>query len=114
MENVDAPEVVMADRERISQLEKAQYQLINQLNHFISQPAAQIPPPLPSPPPPLILPPQPNLNLPTPPFFSGLATKLPEFKMKMCQFLNGNPQTYTTYKTQLLYAGAHLTGSASQ
>ena len=114
MEKVDAPEVVMTDRERISQLEQAQYQLINQFNHFISLPAAPVPPPPPPPPPPILLPPQPNLNLPTPPSFSRLATELPEFKMKMCQFLNGNPKTYATSKTQLLYAGAHLIGSAGQ
>ena len=103
MDNTDVPEVVMTDRERISQLEQAQYQLINQLNHFISQPAAQVPPPPPPPPLPLTLPPQPNLNLPQPPSFSGLATELPEFKMKMFHFLDGNPQTYTVKTTPFSY-----------
>ena len=32
----------------------------------------------------------------------------------MCQFLNGNPHTYTTSRTQLLYAGHNLIGSAGQ
>ena len=32
----------------------------------------------------------------------------------MFHFLNGNPQTYTTSKTQLLYTGSLLTGSAGQ
>ena len=32
----------------------------------------------------------------------------------MVQFLNGNPNTYTTSRTQLLYAGANLTSSANQ
>ena len=52
MDTPDVPAVVMTDRERILQLEQAQYQLINQLNHFISQPVAPVPPPPPPPPPP--------------------------------------------------------------
>ena len=96
VDTLDVPVVDMKDRERILQLEQAQCQLLNQLHHFISQPVAPVPPPPPPPPPPIVLPPQPYLNLPTPPSFSGLATKLPEFKMKMRQFLNGNPHTYTT------------------
>ena len=104
----------MTGTERILQLELAQYQLIEQLNRFVSQPATHVPPTPPPPPPPPFIPPQPNLNLPTPPSFSGLATELPEFKMKMCQFLNGYPHTYTTSRTQLLYAGHNLIGPASQ
>ena len=96
MDNFEAPEVVMTDTERILQLELAQYQLIEQFNRFVSQPATHVPPTPPPPPPPLVIPPQPNLNLPTPPSFSGLARELPEFKMKMCQFLNGNSHTCTT------------------
>ena len=34
---------------------------------------------------------------------------LPEFKMIFFQFLHGNPNTYTTSQTQLLYAGSLLT-----
>ena len=34
--------------------------------------------------------------------------------MKMCQFLNGNPHTYTTSGTHLLYAGHNLNGSVGQ
>ena len=75
MDNFVAPEVVMTDTERILQLEQAQYQLIEQLNRSVSQPATPVPPPPPPPPPPpIVIPPQPNLNLPTPPSFSGLAT----------------------------------------
>ena len=110
MDNFEAPEVVMTDTERILQLELAQYQLIEQLNRFVSHPTTQVPPPPPS----LVIPPQPTLNLPAPPSFSGLAIDLAEFKMKMVQFLNGNPHTYITSRTQLLYAGANLTGSANQ
>ena len=113
MDNFEAPEVVMTDTERILQLELAQYQLIEQLNHFVSQPAPQVPSP-PPPTPPIVIPPQPNLNLPTPPSFTGLATELPEFKMKMFQFLNSNPHTYTTSRAQLLYAGHNLFGSVGQ
>ena len=40
MDNFEAPEVVMTDRERILQLEQAQYQLIEQLNRFVSQPVS--------------------------------------------------------------------------
>ena len=112
MDNFEAPEVVMTDTERILQL--AQYKLIEQLNRFVSQPTTHVPPTPPSPPPPLVIPPQPNLNLPAPPSFSGLATDLAEFKMKMVQFLNGNPNTYTTSRTRLLYAGANFIGSANQ
>ena len=36
----------------------------------------------------------PNLNLPQPPPFSGVASELPEFKMKLFQLLHGNPNTY--------------------
>ena len=110
MENFEAPEVVMTDTERILQLELAQYQSIEHLNRFVSQPATHVPPPPTPPPPPIVIPPQPNLNIPTPPSFSRLATELPEFKMKMFQLLNGNPHTYTTSRTQLLYAGHNLIG----
>ena len=89
MEDTNVPEIHITDSERISQLEQAQYQLINQLNHFISQPATPPPPP----PPPTPIHSQPNLNLPQPPSFSRLANELTEFKMKMFHFLNGNPQT---------------------
>ena len=99
MDNVEAPEVVMTDTERILQLELAQYQSIEQLNRFVSHPAPQVPQPPPPPPPPLVIPPQPNLNLPAPPSFPGLATEFGEFKMKIVQFLNGNPHTYTTSRT---------------
>ena len=111
MENINVTEVPISDSDRIILLEQAQYQLINQLNHFISQPA---PPPAPPPPTPQPIHSHPNLNLPQPPSFSGIVTDLPEFKMKMFQFLHGNPHTCTTSKTQLLYAGTLLTVSASQ
>ena len=54
MDNFEAPEVVMTDTERILQLELAQYQLIEQLNRFVSQPATQVPPPPIPPPPPFV------------------------------------------------------------
>ena len=109
MANIDAPEVPISDQDRIMLLEQSYYQLISQLNHFISQP---VPPP--PPPPPQPIPSPPNINLPQPPSFSGVATDLPKFKMKMFQFLHGHPHTYTTSETQLLYAGSLLTGSAGQ
>ena len=51
---------------------------------------------------------------PQPLLFSGVATELPKFKMKLFQFLHGNPHTYTTSQTQLLYAGSLLNGVAGQ
>ena len=61
MENINVIEVPISDSGRILLLEQAQYQLINQSNHFISQPA---PPPPPPPPPPTPQPihSHPNLN----------------------------------------------------
>ena len=114
MDNFEEPEIEMTDRELIIQLQHSQSQLIDQLNRFVSQPLPHAPPPPPPPPSPLVIPLPPNLNLPSPPSFSGLAKDLPEFRMKMTQFINGNPHIYTTSRTQLLYAGHSLTGPASQ
>ena len=50
------------------------------------------PPPPPPPPPPS---PQPNLNLPTPPYFSGIPSELIVFRLKLYQYLMGNHNTYT-------------------
>ena len=114
MDNFEEPEVVMTDRDRILQLEHAQSQLIHQLNRFVVHQAPPAPPAPPPPPPPQVIPHHPNLNLPIPPNFSGIATDLPEFRMKMTQFLNGNSHIYTTSQIQLVYAGLSLTGPASQ
>ena len=67
----------------------------------------------PPPPPPTPASPPPNLNLPQPPFFSGIPKELPNFKLKVGQFLMGNPTTYADSPSQLLFAGALLTGSVS-
>ena len=56
----------------------------------------------------------PNLKLPQPPFFTGISSELPTFKLKLGQFLMGNPSTYSDSPSQLLFAGALLTGSAGK
>ena len=82
----------------------------NQQLPIPSLPSIQ-PPPLPPPPPPS---PQPNLNLPTPPYFSGIPSELIVFRLKLYQYLMGNHNTYTDDKAQVLYAGSLLNGSAGQ
>ena len=67
-------------------------------------------PPLPPPPPS----PQPNLNLPTPPYFSGIPSELIVFRLKLYHYLMGNHNTYTDDRAQVLYAGSLLNGSADQ
>lgn len=94
------------DQHRIALLEQNQQQLVDEIQRLSQHISAASSFPSPSP--------HPNLKLPQPPPFSGLATELPEFKMKLSQFLRGSPHTYSTSESQLLYAGSLLTGSASQ
>ena len=81
----------------------------NARNAEVNQNVQQAPPPPPAP-----LPIRPNLNLPQPPYFSGNPNELPSFKLKLCQFLPGNSQTYFDTESQLMYAGGLLTGAAHQ
>ena len=86
---------VYDEQNRLACLEQNQQILVEQIQHlsnvltqfFSNQPT----------------PSQPNLNLPQPPPFSGIATQLLEFKMKLFQLLHGNPHTYTTSQTQLCH-----------
>ena len=106
MSQIDSSDLLQTEQNRISFLEQNQQLLVDQIQHLssvISQVSTNPSPPS-----------HPNLNLPQPPSFSGIASDLPDFKMKLFQFLHGNPHTYTTPQTQLLYAGSLLTGSASQ
>ena len=54
---------------------------------------------------------RPNLNLPQPPLFSGIPSELHTFKLKLCQFLRGNHNTYKYPESQLSYAGTLLSGT---
>ena len=81
--------------------------LTSELNDVRSQ---QQPPP-PPPPAPIRAP---NLKLPQPPCFTGISSELPDFKLKLGQFLMGNPSTYADSPSQLLFAGALLSGSAGK
>ena len=69
------------------------------------------PPPPPYHPPP---PPRPNLNLPTPPSFSGIPSKLRPFKLRVTQFIGANIETYATTQDQLVYVGSLLVGKARE
>ena len=89
------------DRDRGTFLEQNVKYLLNQIQQLQNQP----PPPSP---------PRPNLNLPTPPQFFGLPTKLPLLKLKLLHYLVGNQPTYHDSQTQLLFVGSLLVGSAGQ
>ena len=71
---------------RIHALEQQVTYLTQQLQ-IAPQPQPQ--PPLPPPPT------HPNLNLPTPPYFSGVPSELFVFRLKLNQFILGNRNTYT-------------------
>ena len=106
------------DPTRMTNIENAITELINEV-HYIrtmqQQPIQPPSPPSPPPPqPPVLLLNRPNLNLPTPPAFSGNPSELPTFKLKISQFLIGNHNTYTDSTSQLLYTGGLLSGSAYQ
>ena len=57
---------------------------------------------------------RPNLNLPQQPSFSGLPSELHTFKLRLCQFLKGNHNTYTNFESQLRYADSLLARTAGQ
>ena len=94
---------VMAELHRLqtAMAQQAQHAQNVQLNQNAPQ---YVPPP----------PPRPNLNLPEPPGFSGIPSELPSFKLKLCQFLRGNYNTYFDSQSQLMYAGSLLTGDADE
>ena len=106
---------------RVAQLESHFSQVVNELrqttselHHLRNLVSQNIPPPQfhnPHPPPP---PTRPNLNLPQPPPFSGNPSELSTFKLKLCQFIRGNYQTYFDNESQLMYAGSLLSGPAGQ
>ena len=97
----------MQEQDRFNLIEQHITFLTSRIDNMSSQ---QQPPP----PPPLPAPTRPNLKLPQPPFFTGIPAELPNFKLKLGQFLLGNPSTYSDSQSQLLFAGALLTGSACQ
>ena len=95
------------DPNRMAFLENQFQYLIAEVSHLrglVHQP----------PPPPPQQPFYPNLNLHQPPPFSGIPSELPMFKLKLCQFLMGNYNTYSDNETHLLFAGSLLVGSAGQ
>ena len=94
------------EQNRVAFLEQNQQILVDQIHHLpnvLSQFSTNQRPPS-----------HPNFNLPQLLPFSEVASELHEFKMKLFQFLHGNPHTYTTPRNQLLYAGSLLSGFASQ
>ena len=109
---------IQQDRTRMTNIENAITELINEVHYIRSmqqQPIQPPSPPSPPPPPPLVLLlDRPNPNLPTPPAFSGNPSELPTFKLKLNQFLIGNHNTYTDSASQLLYTGGLLSGCAYQ
>jgi len=104
-ENLGLPSHDPSSQDRFHALEQQVTYLTQQLQ--ISHQTQ--PPPPPSPPPH-----HPNLNLPTPPYFSGVPSELVVFRLKLNQYILGNPNTYTDSASQVLFAGALLTGSAGQ
>ena len=103
----DVIEPNVQEQDRFQLIEEHITFLTSELNAVRSQ---QQPPP-PPPPAPLKAP---DLKLPQPPFFTGISSELPNFKLKLGQFLMGNPSTYSDSPSQLLFAGALLTGSAGK
>ena len=99
-ENSVLPSHGQIAQDRLHALEQQVTYLTHQLQ-IASQPQPQPPP---SPPPT-----HPNLNLPTPPYFSGVPSDLVVFRLKLNQFILGNHNTYTDAPSQLLYAGTLLT-----
>ena len=59
-------------------------------------------------------PPRRNLNPPPPPNFFGIPSEIYSFKLRLCQFLGANMDTYSDSQSQLLYAGSLLSGLAGQ
>ena len=104
MAQFDMQYPAMPDQERMHNLEQHVNNLTQEILFLRSQPS----------PSPHSLPTHPNLNLPPPSPFSGVPADLPVFKLKLQQFLMGNPHTYTDSASQLLYAGSLLTGQAGQ
>ena len=103
----DVIEPNVQEQDRFHLIEEHITFLTSELNAVRSQ---QQPPP-PPPPAPFRAP---NLKLPQPPYFTGISSELPNFKLKLGQFLMGNPSTYSDSPSQLLFAGALLTGSAGK
>ena len=104
-DDVNEPDV--QEQDRFDLIEQHITFLTSELTEMRSQ---QQPPP----PPPQTPIRAPNLKLPQPPFFTGISSELPDFKPKLGQFLIGNPSTYSDSPSQLLFAGALLTGSAGK
>ena len=75
------------DPTRMTNIENAIYDLIDEVHYLRNMAQQPIPPPPPPPPPPPLQPVpllnRPNLNLPQPPQFSGIPSELPTFKLKV-------------------------------
>ena len=89
-ENSVLPSHGQSSQDRFHALEQQVTYLTQQLQ-IAPQPQPQPPPPPP--------PHQPNLNLPTPPYFSGVPSELVVFRLKLNQFILGNPNTYCKGET---------------
>ena len=88
MAHFDIPEVQHGDQNRLAFFGQNQQHLVDQiklLSNALSQVSTNQPTLS-----------HPNLNLPQPPPFLGVATELPECKMKLFQILHGTPNTSIT------------------
>ena len=76
----------------------------------------QQPAPHPTPPPPHQPLPNPSLSLdlklPAPTPFSGTASELRSFQLRLCEYLSGSPARYHDDYSRILYSGSVLTGAA--
>ena len=97
-------DVVLTSEEQIQQLQAQVQQLIGQMQHMQPILVQRINP----------TPNRPNLDLPKPPPFSGNPLELNTFKIKLTHFLRGNFNTYFDNRSQVMCAGALLSGPAAQ
>ena len=101
--------VVLTSEEQIQQLQTQVQQLIGQMQHM--QPIHNSQNPFPQNNPTTN---RPNLDLPKPPPFSGNPLELNTFKINLTHFLRGNFNTYFDNRSQVMCAGALLSGPAAQ
>ena len=91
--NAALPSRVQSAKDRFQALENHDTYLTQQLQNVPQSQPQPLPPPPPPPPP--SPPTQPNLNLPTPPYFSGVPSELIVFRLKLNKYILGNHNTYT-------------------
>ena len=105
-------EVLQQEQNRMALFENENQNLQNHFQHMthglhylrnvVQQSTSQAPPP------------RKSLNLTPPPTFSRIPSEIYSFKLRLCQFLGVNNDTYTDSQSQLLYAGSLLSGTAGQ